>query len=195
MIGIFMFGNQKESATKTASTSTGRSNNIYGKTDSKVVLTEFIDFQCEACYSYYPLVKEIKELYKDKVRFEIRNFPISSSHQFSMQAARNAEAAAKQGKFFEMHDKIFEGQKEWEQTKDPQSTFNQYAEQIGLNVDQFKKDITSKQVEDAIAGDLKTAEEVGGEGTPTFVLNGKKIDSPRGKEAFMKLLDEALSEK
>ncbi|HMS50205.1 MAG TPA: thioredoxin domain-containing protein [Candidatus Saccharibacteria bacterium] len=193
MIGFFIVTGEKKNSADDANTS--RSNNVYGKADSKVTLTEFVDFQCEACYAFYPVVKEVKELYKDKVRFEIRNFPISSSHQFSMQAARNAEAAAKQGKFFEMHDKIFEGQKMWEQTQNPQQMFDQYAEEIGLNMDQFRKDLPTQAVNDAINGDLKAVKEIGGTGTPTFTLNGKKLEqNPQTKEGFIKLLDDALKE-
>lgn len=191
MIGLFVVTGEKKNAADDANTS--RSNNVYGKADSKVTLTEFVDFQCEACYAFYPVVKEVKELYKDTVRFEIRNFPISSSHQFSMQAARNAEAAAKQGKFFEMHDKIFEGQKMWEQTQNPQEMFDQYAQEIGLNMEQFKKDIPTQEVNAAINGDLKAVKDIGGTGTPTFTLNGKKLENnPQTKEAFIKLLDDAL---
>ena len=76
------------------------SNNIYGNVDSKVTLTEFVDFQCEACYAYYPTVKEVKEKYKDTVKFQVRHFPISNSHKFARIAASYAEGAAKQGKFW-----------------------------------------------------------------------------------------------
>ena len=106
------------------------SNNVYGNVESKVTLTEFIDFQCEACYAYYPTVKELKEKYKDTVKFEVKNFPISSGHQFARMAAAYGEAAAKQGKFWEMHDKIFEGQKTWERGG-ADTYFKQYAEDIG----------------------------------------------------------------
>lgn len=190
MAGLFLITGEKKDDVVNSSNS--RSNNVYGKADSKVNLTEFVDFQCEACYAFYPVVKEVKELYKDKVRFEIRNFPIISSHQFSMMAARNAEAAAKQGKFFEMHDKIFEGQKSWEQTSNPQEFFDQYAEEIGLNMEQLKKDIPSEEVNAAINGDLKEVKRIGGDGTPTFTLNGAKIKNPQTKEDFIKLLDAEL---
>jgi len=169
------------------------SSNYYGKLDSKVELTEFVDFQCEACYAFYPTVKEIKEKYKDRVKFRVRYFPISSGHKFARMGAANAEAAAKQGKFWEMHDKIFEGQKTWETSQDPQEYFDQYAKEIGLNMEKLKNDIKDPKTSATINADLAEVKRIGGDGTPTFALNGKKIQNPENTpEAFMKVLDEAL---
>lgn len=171
------------------------SNNIYGKLDSKVTLTEYVDFQCGACYAYYPTVKAIKEQYKDRVKFQIKYFPISNAHKFARMSAANAEAAARQGKFFEMHDKIFEGQKTWELSQTPQENFDSYAKELGLNMEQFKADILDKKTMATINADLDEVRRLGGEGTPTFTLNGKKIESPANSiEAFSSLLDQALKE-
>lgn len=169
------------------------SSNVYGKLDSKVTLTEYVDYQCEACYAFYPTVKEIKEKYKDRVKFQIKNFPISSSHQFARRAASYAEAAAMQGKFFEMHDKIFEGQKAWESAKNPEEYFESYAKEIGLDIAKLKEDAASPLVNAIINADLAEVNKLGGDGTPTFALNGKKIDNPDNTvEAFSKVLDDAL---
>lgn len=169
------------------------SKNVYGKQDSKVTLTEYVDFQCEACYAFYPTVKEVKEKYKDKVKFQIKNFPISSSHQFARRAASYAEAAAMQGKFFEMHDRIFEGQKLWEKSKNPEEYFDGYAQEIGLDMTKLKEDTASPLVNAVINADLAEVKKLGGDGTPTFALNGKKIENPENTvEAFSRVLDEAL---
>lgn len=169
------------------------SNNVYGKQDSKVTLTEYVDFQCEACYAFYPTVKEVKEKYKDKVKFQIKNFPISSSHQFARRAASYAEAAAMQGKFFEMHDRIFEGQKIWEKSKNPEEYFDGYAKEIGLDMAKLKEDAASPLVNAVINADLAEVKKLGGDGTPTFALNGKKIENPENTvDAFTLVLDEAL---
>lgn len=171
------------------------SNNVYGNADSKVILTEFVDFQCEACYAYYPTVKEVKEKYKDTVKFQVRHFPISSSHKFARMAASYAEAAAKQGKFWEMHDNIFEGQKQWQVVADPTVLFDRYAEEMGLDMTKLEADRTSDEVKAIIASDLKAVQELGGNGTPTFALNGKKIEQiDNSVEAFSKLIDDALKE-
>lgn len=171
------------------------SKNYYGKMDSKVTFTEFVDFQCEACYAYYPYVKQLKEAYKDRVKFQIKYFPITSGHQFAKSAAASAESAARQGKFWEMHDKLFEGQKTWELAEKPQiEYFEKYAEQIGLNMEKYKADLGSEEVNAVIMKDLKDVKEIGGTGTPTIAINGKKIESPGADfDKLSKVLDDALA--
>ena len=191
--GFIMF-NKDKTSDSSGSVSAQGSSNYYGNEDSPVTVTEFVDFQCEACYAYYPYVKEVKEKYKDKVRFQVRNFPITSGHQFAMQAARAAEAAARQGKFWEMHDKIFEGQKTWERGG-ADTYFKQYAEDIGLDMAKLDTDVQDQMTTATINADLKLAKELGVNATPTFFLNGKKVEQPENSvEAFSKLLDNALSE-
>ena len=171
------------------------SNNVYGKADSKVTLTEYVDFQCEGCLAYYPTVRTVKEAYKDTVRFEIKNFPISSSHKNALAAASAAQAAAKQSKFFEMHDTLFNNQKEWESSEDRVKLFEGYAEAIGLNMDQYRKDYSSKETSAIVRADLKEVQALGGDGTPTFALNGKKIETPDNTvDALSAVLDKALKD-
>lgn len=194
--GIVTF-NKKDKAADSGSTSSGQSSsNYYGKEDSPVTITEFVDFQCEACYAYYPFVKQVKEQYKDQVRFQIRYFPIEGGdHKFARQAARSVEAAARQGKFWEMHDKVFEGQKQWEQMQDPQSTFNDYAKSIGLDMAKFEADRVSSDVNDVVNKDLQDVKALGGDGTPTFAINGKKVENPGPTlEGLSKMIDDALKE-
>lgn len=187
-LGLIVF-----TKTGTPEVTSNGSNNVYGKQDSKVTLTEYVDFQCEACYAFYPTVKQVKELYKDKVKFQIKNFPISSSHPFARMGASYAEAAARQGKFFEMHDKIFEGQPVWSKSQKPTEYFDTYAKEVGLDMTKLKEDLSSKEVNATINADLAEVKSLGGDGTPTFALNGKKIDNPENSvEAFSALLDEAL---
>lgn len=199
IVGFFsfvLFNKEKASDSSSNSASAQGSSNYYGKEDSPVTVTEFVDFQCEACYAYYPYVKQVKELYKDKVRFQVRYFPITSGHQFAFQAARAAEAAARQGKFWEMHDKLFEGQKTWEQTQNPQSYFDQYAEAIGLDMTKYKADRDSSDVAAVINKDLADVKELGGSGTPTFAINGKKVEKTEPSvEGLSKMIDNALAEK
>lgn len=165
----------------------------YGK-DKKVTLIEYGDFQCPTCGSYYPLVKQVAEQYKDQVNFVFRHFPIISSHPNAFAAARAAEAASNQGKFWEMHDKLFETQQAWGQTAaNQQSLFESYAEELGLNMEQFKQDYASQAVADRINRDVSSAKQFGISGTPTFILNGEKIQNPADVEAFSKLLNDAIS--
>lgn len=193
-IGYAMFGSKSDAGSGSVENSKG-SSNYYGKMDSPVTITEFVDFQCEACYAYYPGVKQVKEQYKDRVKFQVRNFPIVSGHQFALQGARAAEAAARQGKFWEMHDKIFEGQKTWERTTDPQSYFDSYAQEIGLDMTKFETDRKSSSVNAVIQKDLKDVQELGGTGTPTFVVNGKRVEKSPGSSVaeLTKFVEEALA--
>lgn len=169
-----------------------RSNNITGKLDSKVVLTEFVDFQCEACYAYYPTLESIKDTYKDKVKFQIKYFPLGGGHQYSRITASYAEAAARQNKFFEMQELLFQNQKIWERGN-TQEYMDKYAQDIGLDMEKVRADVKSASVNSTINADLKEVRDLGGSGTPTFVLNGAKIENPDNTvEAFAALLDDAL---
>ena len=186
--GIVFF--QKSSKPATAVT---RSNNVYGNLDSKVELTEFVDFQCEACAAYYPTLEAVKEVYKDKVRFQVKYFPLGGGHQYSRLTANYAEAAARQGKFFEMQALLFTNQKVWE-SGNTQQYLDQFAQELKLDMDKLQADIKGGSISDTINADLTEVRELGGTGTPTFVLNGNKIENPDNTpEAFAKILDQALS--
>lgn len=190
-VGLVIFSRVESSKNQIVSEG---SKNYYGNMSSKVTFTEFVDFQCEACYAYYPHIKQLKEAYKDKVKFQIRNFPITSGHQFAKSAAASAESAARQGKFWQMHDLLFEGQKQWERTDNPQKEyFEKYAEQIDLDMDKYREDLRSDEVNAVIMKDLDDVKKIGGTGTPTIAINGKKIESPGADfKKLSKLLDDAL---
>jgi protein-disulfide isomerase len=193
--GLVMFTKKDKSVESSSVANSQGSQNFYGKADSPVTITEFVDFQCEACYGYYPYVKQVKEKYKDQVRFQVRNFPITSGHQFAYQAARSAEAAARQGKFWEMHDKIFEGQKVWEQSQNPQTYFDGYAKAVGLDMNKYKTDRDSSSVAAVINKDLADVRKIGGDGTPTFAVNGKKVEKNPGAsvEELSSFIEDALA--
>lgn len=192
VVGLSVWKNpQKEAA---INNSPG-SQNFYGNMDSEVTLIEYIDFQCEACYAYYPIVKEIKETYKDRVKFQIKYMPIATSHPYSMTATKYAQAAALQGKFFEMHDKIFEGQKTWENSRTPQEIFQSYANEVGLDMTKYNEDLKSDAVLNVIQRDLRDAKAAGATGTPTFILNGTLVkDIQPTAESISALLDAELKE-
>ena len=137
----------------------------------------------------------LKEKYKDTVKFEIKYFPISSSHSNALAAAAAAQAAAKQGKFFEMHDMLFERQKSWENmSTERTATFESYAKEIGLDIAQYNTDLASAETKAIINADLAEVKKLGGDGTPTFALNGKKIENPANTvEAISRVLDDALA--
>lgn len=162
-------------------------------TDKKVTLIEYGDFQCPSCGAYFPVVQQLGEKYKDQVNIIFRHFPIISIHPNAFAASRAAEAASNQGKFWEMHDKLYQTQSAWGQlTSNQQALFESYASELGLDMPRFKQDFASQAVADRINRDVSSAKQFNVTGTPTFILNGEKIDNPADLAAFEKLLDEAI---
>lgn len=194
LFGIFSFSNKSGDNKTSSDSSQNGSSHIVGKKNSKVALVEYGDFQCPACKSYYPIVKQIKEEYSDKISFQFKHFPLVQIHPNAFVSSRAAEAAGKQGKFFEYHDLLYENQDSWAQSTSPNSIFESYAQQLNLNLDQFKKDMVSEEVANIINADVKSAQAIGGNSTPTFAINGKKIDNPKTLDEFKKVIDEALAQ-
>lgn len=200
-VGIFIFTKQKnDTGNGSASSVTQPTNHIKGEGKSGVVLTEYGDYQCPACFQYEPIVKEVFEKYKDQITFQFRNFPITSSHPNAFAAARAAEAADKQGKFWEMHDKLYEtqdptSQSGWAASSNPMTFFEQFAKEVGLDVEKFKTDFASEEVNKLINQDIAEGKKIPVEGTPTFQINGVKIENPRSVEDFNKVIEEAIAAK
>lgn len=195
VIGGFTLTKQKKSDTSGSTNNTQPTNHITGSTSSGVTLTEYGDFQCPACAQYYPIVKQLKETYKDKIILQFRNFPLVQIHRHAFVASRAAEAADKQGKFWEMHDILYENQQAWGETSNPNSQFEAYATQLGLDLAKFKTDMASEETNNKINADISEGQKLGATGTPTFAINGKKIENPRSLEDFTKVIDEAIKAK
>lgn len=141
-----------------------------------IVLVEFSDFQCPACLSVQEPLKQMLAKYEGKVEFVYRHFPLTSIHKNAQLAAQAAEAASMQGKFWEMHDKLFATQSAWQGSSDPHTLFNDYAKEILLDTDKFMVDIDSQEAKDAVNADLLATARYRLTGTPTFFLNGVKTD-------------------
>jgi len=164
-----------------------------GPTNAPLQLVEYADFQCPSCKLYYPVVKQLQQDFKGKLLFVYRYFPLSSIHTNAVNAADAADAANKQVKFWQMHDKLFDTQDSWAESQNARTTFVTYAQQLGLSVDQFKKDFDNPATEKAIKNSEQTALDLGLQGTPTFFLNGKELSLPNGYDAFKKLLQDQLA--
>ncbi len=147
---------------------------VVGSASAKVTLVEFGDYECPSCAAAHPTIKQIIKDYKDDVRFVFRHFPLSM-HKYAKIAARAAEAAGKQKKFFEMSDKIFTNQSVWAASSNPQAMFETYAKELGLDVEQFKKDIDSPDVANAIAAGVTDGTTAGVNSTPTFFLDNQEF--------------------
>jgi protein-disulfide isomerase len=165
---------------------------VKGEADAPAILIEYSDFQCPACKAYAPLVEQMKELFGDQLAVVYRHYPLTSIHQQAELAAQAAEAAGKQGAFWEMHDLLFERQTEWSRNRRAEQLFIDYAEELGLNKNQFVSDLKSAEVKGLVKADSQNAVRLGLTGTPTFFLQGERIDNPRSEEAFINLITQAL---
>jgi Na+:H+ antiporter, NhaA family len=148
---------------------------IRGNLEAPVTLEEFGDFQCPTCAGYYSELKKIEAEYGERLRVIFREYPLyPTPHEHALIAAQAAEAAGLQGRFWEMHDKLYENQKTWSEAKDDLPIFTDYAKQIGLDADRFARDLNSDAVAARIFQDGRRAHALGVTGTPTFFVNGKE---------------------
>lgn len=151
--------------------------NIKGDPAAKVKLVEYGDFQCPTCAAYHPLVDEIIKKYQDQISFQFSHLPLTRIHPHAFAAARVAEAAAKQDKFWEMYDLLFQNQTTWSQASSADELFEQYATQLGLDMQKFETDRASSAVNRSINADMAEFNKIEKRlGTPSFFLNGKKIE-------------------
>ncbi|MCX6793733.1 MAG: thioredoxin domain-containing protein [Candidatus Gottesmanbacteria bacterium] len=169
--------------------------NKIATSSATVTLVEFSDFQCPACGAYYPMVTQVIKDFKDSMTFVYRNFPLTDLHPNAKLAAQAAEAAGLQGKYWEMHDILFTKQSDWSASGSVRDIFARYAESLGMNVDQFKKDIDSDAVKNRVTQDINDGNALGIKGTPTFFLDGIKIDNPATLADFEAAVTKAMSQK
>ncbi len=159
---------------------------IKGDAKAKLAIIEFSDFQCPFCSRVTPTLKQIETEYGEKVRIVFKHLPLSI-HPKAPAAHAAAEAAHRQGKFWEMHDKIFADQRGMSEAK-----YLAYAGEIGLDVEKFKTDIASSGVKKKIDADAQEAAKLGVTGTPAFFVNGRFLSGAQPFSAFKTLIDEEL---
>lgn len=145
-----------------------------GGASARVTLEEFSDFQCPACGGLAPGLKRVVAEYGDRARVVFRHYPLQM-HRYAFLAARAAEAAGLQGKFWEMHDMLYENQKEWSDAMEPRVQFDAYATRLGLDVQKFKADMERQELADRIRADMMRGNSLGVKGTPTVYLNGREM--------------------
>ena len=151
--------------------SVSEKDHVQGGESSPVEIVEFGDYECTYCGDAYPVVKEIQEAFGDQIKFVFRNFPLREAHPFAFPSAAAAEAAAVQGKFWEMHDAIYENQ-----YRLSEAIFYELAETIGLDLDKFKEDVESDEIQQKVEDDFESGVRSGVNGTPSFYVNGTKFD-------------------
>lgn len=171
---------------------------VFGSSERKVVLIEYGDLQCPACGAIFPYMKQIKDQYKDHLTFVFRDMPLTNIHPNALAAATAAEAAGLQGKFFEMHDILYENQSTWQsaQLNEREGLFESFAKRIGLDINRFKNDLSSPDIQQKIARDKATSKHFDVTATPTFVLNGQKLPESTGTngDKLRKAVEDALQQ-
>ena len=154
-----------------------------GDMKSKVIVIEYGDYQCPGCATAQPVLKTVMEKYKDKVGFVFRNYPLTSIHPNALAAASAAESAGLQGKFWEMHDKLYENQNTWNRLNGTDRTnyFVSLANEIGIDSEKLRANLNtdSKAIRQKINYDRAIGQTLDLTGTPSIFVNGKKISDTR----------------
>ena len=162
----------------------GEKDHVDGPGSAAIELVEYGDYQCPHCGAAYPIIKKIQKEFGEQIRFVYRNFPLTEIHHLAMPAAIAAEAAGLQGKYWEMHDAIFEHQKYLSV-----SALYKFAQEVGVDVEKFKTDIQDQALQDLVETDFESGVRSGVNGTPSFFINGKKFDG--GAEDLYEVLRES----
>lgn len=165
--------------------SVSKTDHIQGKKDADMVIVEYGDYQCPYCGAAYPILKEMMTKYGKEIKFVFRNFPLSEMHQYARPAAIAAEAAALQGKFWEMHDVIYENQRILSEP-----FLLELVEKLELDPHQFNVDIKKSELAAKVDSDFESGILSGVNGTPSFFVNGRKFNA--GAEDLLQLMSEIV---
>lgn len=165
--------------------------NKMGSESAKIKLVEFGDYQCPACGAAYPVISKILVTYKNDTLFVFRNYPLSI-HANSTIAAKAAEAAGVQGKYWQMYDALYQNQSTWSTSNSPIDVFTSYAKTMGLDTEKFKQDVQSNKFDAKIQEDTNDGNSIGVNATPTFYLNGKQIVGVPNYDDLKKSIDALL---
>lgn len=188
---VFLLAQPRQEQTKDFPPVTAE-DNVKGAAEGHVVLVEYLDFECEACGAYYPIIKNLEKEFDTEVTFVARYFPLPG-HRNGLPAALAAEAAGKQGKFWEMHDLLFERQGEWgEKQVETPEVFESFAAELGLDMEQFRIDVASPEVRARVQRDMDSGRALGVNSTPSFFLNGERLENPQSERDFWRILESAV---
>ena len=161
----------------------GPQDHVQGNPDAAIELIEYGDFECPYCGRAHRIVKVLQEALGGDLLFAWRNFPLAQVHPHALRAAAAAEAAGLQGRFWEMHDMLFEHQDALEA-----ADLLAYAEALGLDMERFAADLDSDEVADRVRADFLSGARSGVNGTPTFFVNGERYDGSWELDAFLAYL-------
>jgi protein-disulfide isomerase len=161
---------------------------IQGPATAAVTLVQYGDYECPYCGAAYPIIKDVRSRMGDRLRFAFRNFPISTSHPHAEQAAEAAEAADSQGRFWEMHDVLYENQRRLRE-----EDLLGYAEQVQLDVERFAKELSEHVHAERVHEDFMSGVRSGVNGTPTFYINGVRHDDSYEPDVLLGALERAAA--
>ena len=160
---------------------------VQGPPDGTVILVEYGDYQCPHCAAAFPIVKQIQKAFVKNLQFAFRHFPLSNVHEYAFPAAIAAEAAGRQGKFWEMHDMIFE-----RQSLLSGNAFLEFAKELGLKIPAFKMDLQDPKLGEKVEVDFESGMRSGVNGTPSFFVNGDKHDGPFNYASLASAVEEKM---
>jgi protein-disulfide isomerase len=150
---------------------------VRGSESASITLVEYGDYECPTCINYQRIVRRLLEKYPDTLKFEFRHFPLIGLHPHALPAAKAADAAGQQGKFWEMHDVLMSTREQWSRMSDVEPFFINQAKQLGLDVNLFRESFHAPETEQRILKQRALAEASGVEATPTFLINDRKIEA------------------
>ncbi len=166
-----------------------RHDHSQGPEDAPLTLLEYGDYECPACGAAYAVVTELQEEFAGRLRFVFRNFPLATIHPHARDAALAAEAAGRQGQFWEMHDLLYENQ----DALAPEDLWRD-AEALGLEMEQFENDFRGQECEQRVRHDFLGGARSGVNGTPTFFINGLRHDGGHDLAALAQALEQAANQ-
>lgn len=183
-VGVFALNKNSSNKNTGSNNQAQPTTHVEGQGSKGVTLVEYGDYECPVCEAYYQPLKQVYDQFSKDIYFQFRNLPLTSIHPNAFAGARAAEAAGLQGKYWQMHDLLYENQSTWSTSNNAATYLDQYAQQLGLNMNQFKQDYSSDKVNNAINADVSAFldtpyanHNTNNEATPTFFLDGKYISN------------------
>jgi protein-disulfide isomerase len=198
VLGVWLYRRSTEPEPASASSAQPDTSPAHfrGEASAPVTLEEFADFQCPPCAALHPELKKIEEEYGPRLKVVFRNFPVTALHKHALQAAHAAEAAGLQGRFWEMHDMLYQNQSQWDKADNVRPIFSDYARSLNLDVQRFNTDMDGTEVSKRILADQDRARSLRVKGTPTVFINGRQVQPAQfTREGLRAAIDTALREK
>jgi protein-disulfide isomerase len=192
--GLLKISDPETSFSKPLSLPVEEIDNVKGAENPTVIMVEYGDYNCPGCASFAPIVEQAVTQFPDDLRLAYRHMPLPQ-YASSPIAAAVAEAAGKQGKFWEMHNGLYAMQEEWKHLENPVAQFEQYAEEMNLDMEKFKADFASEEIANKVERDAQSALDSDVNSTPTFFINGKKVERlPSSPQQFFDLIQAEIDE-